>query len=78
MQRVKLDPTFKKLLRFGLIGIGALTVASAVVNLIAAGQLIEAAEEQSLGITRNEFMLTYGVVLAGGVALVVAGLGWRK
>lgn len=78
MQRVKLDPTFKKLLRFGLIGIGALTVASAVVNLIAAWQLIEAAEEQSLGITRNEFMLTYGVVLAGGVALVVAGLGWRK
>lgn len=78
MQRVKLDPTFKKLLRFGLIGIGALTVASAVVNLIAAGQLIEAAEEQSLGITRNEFMLTYGAVLAGGVALVVAGLGWRK
>jgi hypothetical protein len=75
---VKLDPTFKKLLRFGLIGIGALTVASAVVNLIAAWQLIEAAEEQSLGITRNEFMLTYGVVLAGGVALVVAGLGWRK
>lgn len=78
MQRVKLDPTFKKLLRLGLIGFGALTVASAVVNLIAAGQLIEAAEEQSLGITRNEFMLTYGAVLAGGVALVVAGLGWRK
>jgi len=78
VQRVKLDPTFKKLLRLGLIGIGALTVASAVVNLIAAGQLIEAAEEQSLGITRNEFMLTYGAVLAGGVALVVAGLGWRK
>ena len=47
-------------------------------NLIAAGQLIEAAEEQSLGITRNEFMLTYAVVLAVGVALVVAGLCWRK
>ena len=78
MQRVKLDPTFKKLLRFGLIGFGALTVASAVVNLLAAWQLIEAAEEQSLGITRNEFVGAYGVVLAVGVALVVAGLGWRK
>ena len=78
MQRVKLDPTFKKFLRFGLIGLGALTVASAVVNMIAAWQLIEAAEEQSLGITRNEFMLTYGVVLAVGVALVGAGLCWRK
>ena len=78
MQRVKLDPTFKKFLRFGLIGFGALTVVSAVVNLIAAWQLIEAAEEQSLGITRNEFMLTYGVVLAVGVGLIVAGLCWRK
>ena len=46
--------------------------------MIAAWQLIEAAEEQSLGITRNEFMLTYGVVLAVGVALVGAGLCWRK
>ena len=78
MQRVKLDPSFKKFLRFGLIGFGALTVASAVVNMIAAWQLIEAAEEQSLGITRNEFMLTYGVVLAVGVGLIVAGLCWRK
>lgn len=78
MQRVKLDPSFKNFLRFGLIGFGALTVASAVVNMIAAWQLIEAAEEQSLGITRNEFMLTYGVVLAVGVALVGAGLCWRK
>ena len=78
MQRVKLDPTFKKFLRFGLIGFGALTVVSAVVNLIAAWQLIEAAEEQSLGITRNEFMLTFGVVLAVGVGLIVAGLCWRK
>ena len=78
MQRVKPDPTFKKFLRFGLIGFGALTVASAVVNMIAAWQLIEAAEEQSLGITRNEFVVTYGVVLAVGVGLVVAGLCWRK
>ena len=78
MQRVKPDPTFKKFLRFGLIGFGALTVASAVVNMIAAWQLIEVAEEQSLGITRHEFVVTYGVVLAVGVGLVVAGLCWRK
>lgn len=78
MQRVKLDPTFKKFLRLGLIGFGALALVSAVVNLIAAWQLIGAAEEQSLGITRHEFILTYGVVLAVGVALVGAGLCWRK
>ena len=47
MQRVKLDPTFRKLLRFGVIGFGALTAVSALVNMAAAWQLIEVAEEQS-------------------------------
>jgi len=78
VQRVKLDPTLKKFLRFGLIGFGALAVMSAVVNMIAAWQLIEAAEEQSLGITRNEFVVSYGVILLIGVAMIVAGLCWKK
>ncbi|MCX6955052.1 MAG: hypothetical protein NTV51_23095 [Verrucomicrobia bacterium] len=75
---MKLDPTLRKFLRFGLIGFGALAVMSAVVNMIAAWQLIEAAEEQSLGITRGEFVAAYGVILLVGVAMVVAGLCWRK
>ena len=78
MQRVKLDPSFRKFLRFGLIGFGALTVVSAFVNMIAAWQLIEAAEEQSLGITRNEFVGTYGVVFLVGAVIVVVGFRLKK
>jgi hypothetical protein len=75
---VKLDPIIRKFLRLGLIGFGALTMTSALVNIIAASQLIDAAEEQSLGITRNEFVGTYGVMFAIGAAVVVAGWRWRK
>jgi hypothetical protein len=74
---VKLDPTLKKLLRLGLVGLGALTVISALVNMVAAWQLIEAAEEQSLGITRNEFVGTYGVILLVGTAIIVVGARWK-
>jgi len=75
---VKLDPTLKKFLRVGLIGFGALTVMSSVVNIIAAWQLIEAAEEQSLGITRHELVVTYGVMLVIGAALIVTGLRMKS
>ncbi len=75
---MKLDPTARKFLRLGLMGFGALMVISAVVNMIAACQLIDAAEEQSLGITRNEFVGTYAVILVTGAAIIVAGVRWRK
>ncbi len=75
---MKLDPTVHQLLRFGLLGFGALMAISAVVNMIAACQLIEAAEEQSLGITRNEFVGTYAVMLASGAAVLVVAWRWRK
>ena len=75
MQRVKLDPSLRKLLHLGLIGFGAVTVMSAVVNAVGAWQLIDAAEEQSLGITRSEFLVTYASVALVGVALICGG--WR-
>lgn len=78
MQRVKLDPTLKKFLRFGLIGFGALAVMSAIVNAVAIHQLIDVAEEQSLGITRGEFYLTYGVVGLVGAGLIFAGFRLGK
>ena len=78
MQRVSLDPTLKKFLRFSLIGGGALTVMSALVNIAAAWQLIEATEEQSLGITRNEFVGTYGVMLLIGALMIFFGARWRQ
>ncbi len=65
-------------LRLGLIGIGALTVISAAVNIAATWRLIDAAEEQSLGISRGEFLVTYGVVGLVGVALSVIGFRLKK
>lgn len=75
MQRVKLSPLFRTFLRLSLIGVGAMTVISSVVNIVATWNLIEAAEEQSLGISRNEFKVTYGVTLL--VGLVISYLGYR-
>ena len=67
---MSLPPRLKKFLRLGLIGLGAMTAMSAVVNILAAWQLIEPAEEQSLGITRNEFIVTYGVMLLAGATMI--------
>jgi K+-sensing histidine kinase KdpD len=75
VQRVKLSPLFRTFLRFGLIGVGAMTVISSLVNIVATWNLIEVAEEQSLGISRNEFTVTYGVTLLIGV--VISHLGYR-
>ena len=75
---MSLDPHLKKFLRFGLIGTGALAVMSAVVNIVGAYQLIDPSSEESLGITRNELVGTYGVILLVGAALIYAGLRWKK
>lgn len=78
MQRVKLSPLVRSLLSFGLIGLGALTVISSVVNIVATWNFIDAAEEQSLGISRGEFVLTYAALLPVGVAMIYFGLRWRR
>lgn len=75
---MSLDPLLKKILRFGLIGCGALAIMSAIVNIIAAWRLIDPYSEESLGVTRNELVGTYAVILIVGAALIFAGLRWRK
>lgn len=72
---MKLDPRLKKLLGFGLIGTGALAAMSGVVNIVGAYQLIDQADAESLGVSRNELVGTYAVILLIGVALVF--FGWR-
>ena len=72
---MKLDPRLRKLFGFGLIGTGALTVVSGVVNIVAAWQLIEDSDAASLGITRNEFVFTYAVFVLIGMAMIF--FGWR-
>ena len=72
---MKLDPRLKKIFGFGLIGTGALTVMSGVVNIVAAWQLIEDSDAASLGITRKEFVLTYAGFVLVGAAMIF--FGWR-
>lgn len=71
----RLPPLWKKLIGFSLIGSGALSIISALVNTYAAGQLIEPPDEQSLGITRGDIFWWYGGLAVVGVALILAG--WR-
>jgi len=72
---VKLDPSLRKLLSFGLIGTGALAVMSSVVNIIGAYQLIEQSDAESIGVSRNEIVGTYVVIALVGGTLVF--FGWR-
>ena len=72
---MKLDPKLKKFFGFGLLGCGALAVMSGVVNIIGAYQLIDRADAESLGVSRNEIVGTYVVIALVGGALVF--LGWR-
>jgi hypothetical protein len=64
--------------RFVMLGLGVTLVISSVVNIVGAYQLIEASDEQSLGISRNQIVGTYAVMAVGGVALIWAGLRKKK
>ncbi len=65
---------FAKAIRILLIGSGATLTVSAVINLVAAWQLIDAAEEQSLGIIRQEILGWYTGALVAGLLLIYLGL----
>jgi hypothetical protein len=72
---VSLDPTLRGLLALGLVGSGAATLVSAAVNIYAALQLVETPDEQSLGISRGDFVWAYGIMMTVGAAMLAAG--WR-
>lgn len=47
---------------------------SAVTNLYSAFALLEPADEEALGITRNSIVATYAVILAAGAGLLYFAL----
>ena len=72
-------PSFgAKVVRFILIGAGATTALSAIVNIVGAFELIEKSDAESLGITRNEIVGWYGALLAAGLGMIYFGLRRRK
>ena len=70
------SPLLAKAIRLGLIGTGFMTIMSAGLGIIAAFQLIEASEEQSLGISRNEIVGWYSILIV--IGLLVVWLGFRR
>jgi len=75
---VSLDPRLRKFLRVALIGAGALTMLSAIVNIFAAWKLVDDSAEESLGITRGDWVTTYGALLVIGATMVTLGVRWKK
>lgn len=67
-----------KIARYFMLSFGATAVISAVVNITAAFQLLEASDEESLGVSRNEIVGTYAALLIGGLLLIWFGLRRKK
>jgi hypothetical protein len=75
---VSVDPRIAKALCYALIGFGALTLMSAVVNGLAVAQLIEPSDEESLGISRGEMLSWSALLLGVGTTMILLGLRWRR
>jgi hypothetical protein len=74
-----MPPWLIRFLRFTLIGVGAMTLTSAVINIIAAIRLIEPSDEASLGVTKSEVVSWFIGPLLFGIALIVLGFWpWKK
>ena len=73
-----LDPRLAKLLRYFLVGIGALTLVTAVIEIVASVKLLEASDAESLGMSRN-FVITMNALQGAiGIVLIYVGLRRRK
>ncbi len=59
-----------RVFRWLLAAAGAMSVMSAVVNIIAAVQLFEPSDEAALGISRREVIWWYMPVLVGGLVML--------
>jgi hypothetical protein len=73
-----LDPTLAKALRYLVIGIGAITTVTALVEIIAAVKLLEPSDAESLGMSRNFVITMNSLQGAVGIVLMYFGLRRRK
>jgi heme A synthase len=73
-----LPPPIAKGLRIALIMLGALAIMSAVVNIVAALQLLEPGDEDALGLSRRWLLTQYALQLVLGAAMIFFGFRRRK
>ncbi len=75
---MKLDPRLKNYLSYGFIGCGAMSIVSSIMGIVSAYVLVEASDEQAVGITPGDFVLTYATMILLGAGLVYFGFRLRK
>jgi hypothetical protein len=73
-----LPPLISKGLRIALIVLGALAIMSAVVNLIAALELLEPGDEEAFGLSRHWLFAEYALQIVLGAAMIFIGFRRRK
>ncbi len=73
-----MPPLLVRIIRYGLIGVGASSVTTAVVNIIAAVQLLDPQSAESIGVTRNEVIGWYILPGLMGITMMVFGFCWRR
>jgi hypothetical protein len=73
-----LPPLIVKGLRIVLIVLGALAITSAVVNAIAAVELLEPGDEEVLGVSRQWLIAQYVVQIVLGTVMIFIGFRHRK
>src|SRR5882724_1160568 len=73
-----IPPFLAKVIRIALIGFGAVTVVSALVNIVATVQLIGPSDAESLGLSRNAIISQYVLLIVVGIALIYFGARKKK
>jgi hypothetical protein len=73
-----LPPLIAKGLRIALIVLGALAITSAVVNIIAAVELLEPGDEEALGLSRHWLLAQYALQIVLGAVMIFIGFRRRK
>lgn len=73
-----MHPLLVRIIRYSLIGLGAVTLISAIVNIIGAVILITPLEEDSFGVTRRQVILWFVGPGILGLCLIVFGFLWRR
>jgi hypothetical protein len=69
-----MKPQVARALYWMVIGFGAVTLVSAVANIVGAVLLISPVEEDALGVTRTEVIRWFSCAAAAGVVLISYGV----
>lgn len=73
-----MPPFLSGLLRLLLILLGAAAIVSAIVNIIAAVQLLEPSDAEAIGLSRGFVVTEYSVQLLFGAVMLFFGFRRRR